>query len=120
MKVGLRLGKCILDIVTGDVLLNDVLVIVTTGRVNPNIEVQWAAIWKLYKYETKQWDIGVHEEVFKYITCKIYNMGKIHQPKIYGGRGHSIKEAWVECMPTLTDTIRKTPLKGTVMPDLLL
>jgi hypothetical protein len=101
MKIGLRLGKCVLDIIKGDVLITDVLVIVANSKINPTKDDQWAKIWNSYKNETKIWDIGVHEEVFKYTLRRLYDMGKLHQPRIYGGREHSFNEAWIDAVPTL-------------------
>jgi hypothetical protein len=101
MKIGLRLGKCVLDIVKGDVLITEVLVIVANSKINPTKDDQWAKIWNSYKNETKIWDIGVHEEVFKYTLRRLYDMGKLHQPRLYGGREHSFNEAWVDVVPTL-------------------
>jgi hypothetical protein len=104
MKVGLRLGKCVLDIVKGDVLITDVLVIVANSRINPKNDEQWAKVWNVYKNESKIWDVGIHEEVFKYTLRRLFELGKLHQPKTYGGRTHSFKEPWVDIVPTLRDT----------------
>jgi hypothetical protein len=105
MKIGLRLGKCVLDIIKGDVLLTDVLVIVANSKINPNKDDQWTKIWNSYKNESKIWDIGIHEEVFKYTLRRLYDLGKLHQPRIYGGKEHNYVEAWVDVVPTLNKMV---------------
>jgi hypothetical protein len=105
VKIGLRLGKCVLDIVKGEVLITDVLVLVINSKFNPNKDDQWAKVWDVYKNQQKTWDVGIHEEVFKYTVRRLFDMGKIHQPRTFGGREHPYTEAWIDAVPTLTKTV---------------
>lgn len=120
MKVGFRFGKCILDIVNGDVLITDVLVLITNSRFNPNSDSQWAKTWQIYKVQSKEWDNGVHEEVYKYTVRRLYDLGKIHQPKMYGAKAHTYTEPWLEIVPLLRVDKALQKVTKSIWPDVLL
>ena len=103
MKIGLRLGVCMVDIVKGKVKSSDVLALIINSKFDPRADVHWKLIWDHYYRVTKIWDTGHHEDVYKFALRRMYNAGKIHQPKIYGGRAHTLTEAWVDIVPRLTD-----------------
>lgn len=120
MKVGFRFGKCVVDIVNGDVLITDVLVIITNSKFNPNNDKQWAITWNIYKNESKEWDNGIHEEVYKYTVRRLFDLGKIHQPKLYGAKPHNYSEPWLELVPLLKVDKALQNVAKSILPDILL
>jgi hypothetical protein len=120
MKVGFRLGKCVLDIVNGTVPINDVMVIIANSRINPNNEQHWNSTWNNYKNKSKQWDNGIHEEVYKHTVKRLFELGKIHQPNLYGKNIHSMSEAWLDIVPVLKVDRALQKVGKALLPDILL
>jgi hypothetical protein len=94
MKIGLRLGLCIRDIMTGKVAIEDVFVLVLTSKFNPVQTGIWEALWKVYG--KNEWNTGHDQEQYKELIMSLYNQGKIHQPKMFGGAGHPYRQTWME------------------------
>lgn len=115
MRIGLRLGYCLRDIVNGTVKTSDVFVLVINSKFDPRIDAHWAEIWKYYYTGKKIWDTGHHEDVYKFALRRLFKAGKIHQPRIYGAKPHSFDESWVEMVPVLK---RKLPQQVTNFPEL--
>lgn len=93
MKVGLRLGLCIRDIITGQVDEDDVFVLVLTSKFNPNQPGIWEALWKVYG--PVEWKTTHPESEYRQLVTSLYNKGKIHQPKTFGGAGHPHRQTWM-------------------------
>ena len=95
MKVGLSYSKCILDIVEGKVDMDDVLVVVSRTDFDPNDDEHWKAIWTGYTtrffgagdswgdYDTSDKEA---EKLFRDASLKLFNFGKLHQPRRFGSR----------------------------------
>lgn len=94
MKIGLRLGLCIRDIMTEKVAVEDVFVLVLTSKFNPVQAGIWEALWKVYG--RNEWNTGHAQEQYKELLISLYSQGKIHQPKVYGGAGHPYRQTWME------------------------
>jgi hypothetical protein len=114
MKIGLRLGYCLRDIVKGTVKTSSIFVLIVNSKFNPNNDDHWDAIWEYYM-DNKIWDTGHSEDVYKFALRRLYKAGKIHQPRIYGGRVHKFTESWVEMIPAL---IKMAPQQVTSFPEL--
>lgn len=94
MKIGLRMGLCIRDIMMGKVPIEDVFVLVLTSKFNPVQPGIWEALWKVYG--RNEWNTGHAQELYKELILSLYNQGKIHQPKMFGGAGHPYRQTWME------------------------
>ena len=140
MKVGLSYSRCIRDIVDGKVDINDVLVLITRTDFDPHDDEQWAGIWTGYgggqtfgsPFSNPEWmDYPVEDEAkFRDVSIKLYDGGKMHQPRKFGARPHRLPYYWLEAVvsdndlensPTVKDAwdkfqmisgLRGTPLKA--------
>ena len=139
MKIGLSYSRCIRDIVDGKVDINDVLVLITRTDFDPHDDEQWAGIWTGYgggqtfgsPFSNPEWmDYPVEDEAkFRDVSIKLYDSGKMHQPRKFGARPHRLPYYWLETIvaddelensPTVKDAwdkfqmvsgLRGTPLK---------
>ena len=139
MKIGLSYSRCIRDIVDGKVDINDVLVLITRTDFDPHDDDQWAGIWRGYgggqtfgnPFSNPEWmDYPVEDEAkFRDVSIKLYDSGKMHQPRKFGARPHRLPYYWLETIvaddelensPTVKDAwdkfqmvsgLRGTPLK---------
>jgi hypothetical protein len=140
MKIGLSYSRCIRDIVDGKVDINDVLVLITRTDFDPHDDEQWAGIWTGYgggqtfgsPFSSPEWmDYPVEDEAkFRDVSIKLYDSGKMHQPRKFGARPHRLPYYWLEAVvsdndlensPTVKDAwdkfqmisgLRGTPLKA--------
>jgi hypothetical protein len=140
MKIGLSYSRCIRDIVDGMVDINDVLVLITRTDFDPHDDEQWAGIWTGYgggqtfgsPFSNPEWmDYPVEDEAkFRDVSIKLYDSGKMHQPRKFGARPHRLPYYWLEAVvsdndlensPTVKDAwdkfqmisgLRGTPLKA--------
>ena len=140
MKIGLSYSRCIRDIVDGKVDINDVLVLITRTDFDPHDDEQWAGIWTGYgggqtfgsPFSNPEWmDYPVEDEAkFRDVSVKLYDSGKMHQPRKFGARPHRLPYYWLEAVvsdndlensPTVKDAwdkfqmisgLRGTPLKA--------
>jgi hypothetical protein len=140
MKIGLSYSRCIRDIVDGKVDINDVLVLITRTDFDPHDDEQWAGIWTGYgggqtfgsPFSNPEWmDYPVEDEAkFRDVSIKLYDSGKMHQPRKFGARPHRLPYYWLEAVvsdndlensPTVKDAwdkfqmisgLRGTPLKA--------
>ena len=136
MKIGLSYSRCIRDIVDGKVDINDVLVLITRTDFDPHDDEQWAGIWTGYgggqtfgsPFSNPEWmDYPVEDEAkFRDVSIKLYDSGKMHQPRKFGARPHRLPYYWLEAVvsdndlensPTVKDAWEKfqmiSGLKGT-------
>ena len=104
MKIGLSYSRCIRDIVDGEVSIDDVLVIIARTDFNPHEDEQWADIWSGYRmrqgWSNPEWfDYPEEDEAkFRAITIELYDTGKMHQPRQYGGSPIRRQEIWLEAV----------------------
>ena len=136
MKVGLSYSRCIRDIVDSKVDINDVLVLITRTDFDPRDDEQWAGIWSGYgggqtfgnPSSNPEWmDYPVEDEAkFRDVSIKLYDSGKLHQPRKFGARPSRLPYYWLETIvaddelensPTVKDAWDKfqmiSGLKGT-------
>jgi len=108
MKIGLSYSRCVRDIVDGKVDINDVLVIIARTDFDPRNDEQWLGIWEGYgggrtfgsPYSDPEWiDYSDDDEdKFRDVTLELYNSGKLHQPRQYGGRATRLPHYWLDCV----------------------
>lgn len=108
MKVGLSYSRCLLDIIEGRVDYDDVLIIIARTDFDPNIDQEWQDIWEGYTrrsgYASPEWiyhsDKEDGESKFRDLSIKLWNDGKLHQPRKFGARPIRRSEYWLEtCLP---------------------
>lgn len=111
MKIGLSYSRCVRDIVEGVVDIDDVLVVVARTDFNPCADEEWAGIWKGYckgaffnmnmEWSGYDYDNPEHEKMFRDVSIELYNSGKMHQPRQYGGYPRRLPYVWLETiLPT--------------------
>ena len=102
MKVGLSYSRCVRDIVDGSVDIDDVLVVITRTDFDPNIDEQWSGIWSGHHgyspWSNPEWANypDEDEQKFRDISIKLYNAGKMHQPRKFGANPTRRPEIWLE------------------------
>jgi hypothetical protein len=104
MKVGLSYSRCVRDIVDGVVDIKDVLVLITRTDFDPRNDEQWQGIWEGYGggtspgsiWSNPEWAGYDDEELFRKISCELYNTGKMHQPRQFGAHPSRRPEIWLE------------------------
>jgi hypothetical protein len=96
MKVGLSFSKCLVDVYEDTVDYSEILVIVTATNFDPYNDAHWANIWGGYSNGQAWSDYADCEEQFYELTKKLYNGGKLHQPRQYGGFTPRYYSHWLE------------------------
>lgn len=98
MKVGLSFSRCLRDIVEGKVDYDDVLIIIARTDFNPNVDEQWTGIWNGYHFINQEWGNfdDEYEEHFHSIAKRLYNEGKLHQPRQFNAWPSRRPEYWLE------------------------
>ena len=99
MKVGFSLGRCIRDIVTDVVDINDVVVIVSGTRFET--QEQLVPIVHEYMYRTGYLE-GLDETACQGVASVLFREGKIHQPRNFGIYRSVMPESavWADLFPT--------------------
>ena len=109
MKIGLSYSRCVRDIVEGVVDINDVLILITRTDFNPNVDEEWASIWSGYGggnggsgsiWSRPEWGAYTAEDESKFrdISIELYNSGKMHQPRQFGGHPRRMPYIWLEAV----------------------
>jgi len=106
MKIGLSYSRCIRDIVDGNVDINDVLVLITRTDFDPRDDKQWQGIWQGYggghqfgnPFSSPEWmNYSDEDEVkFRDITIRLWDEGKLHQPRKFGAHPRRMPYIWIE------------------------
>jgi hypothetical protein len=108
-KIGLSFSRCVLDIVEGQVDIEDVLVVVSRTDFDPRDDKQWAGIWSGYCHggmshaEWGDYDFynAEDEAKFRNVSTELWNQGKLHQPRKFGAHPARRSEFWLEtCLPS--------------------
>ena len=102
MKIGLSYSRCVRDIADGVVDINDVLVVIARTDFDPNDDKQWASIWNGYHartgWSTPEWADYENEDLFRSISIKLWESGKLHQPRKFGAHATRRSEIWLEAV----------------------
>jgi hypothetical protein len=102
MKIGFSFGRCIRDIVRGEVDIDDVLVIVARTRM-PDLE----AVEKVISEYMWRQDYlhGLDEVECQRVGAELFESGRVHQARLEGGNPWGMKMAhedavWADVVPT--------------------
>jgi hypothetical protein len=107
MKIGFSFGRCVRDIVNGEVAIEDVLVIIARTWM-PTVEDALDVI-EQYMYE-RTYLRGLDEEECKRVGKELFESGRIHQPRALTKGGvyqTRIQEdyVWMDVVPTTVSDI---------------
>lgn len=110
MKIGFSLGRCVRDIVNGDVAIDDVAFIIAATAIRE--EEQLARVVEDYMYRPGYLD-GLDEDNCQQVALALWKSAKILQPRLQGLHRHMQPEnaIWVDMFPTVAtdnDTVKKS------------
>ena len=121
MKIGLSYSRCVKDIFDGKVDLDDILVLITRTNFNAHNDEQWAGIWEGYgggqtfgsPFSNPEWiDHPAEDEAkFREISVKLYDSGRMHQPRQFGARPQRRPEIWLETVLPSSELITNPAAK---------
>lgn len=102
MKIGFSFGRCIRDIVRGDVDIDDVLVIV--ARTHMTTSEQVANVIAEYMYRN-DYLLGLDEDECQQVGAELFESGRVHQARLESGNiwgmGLAHGDAvWADVVPT--------------------
>jgi hypothetical protein len=102
MKIGFSFGRCIRDIVKGEVDINDVLVIIARTRM-PTVEAVSNVISD-YMYR-EDYLYGLDEEKCQEVGVQLFEAGLVHQARLNSDNAWGIGMAhgdavWADAVPT--------------------
>jgi hypothetical protein len=108
MKIGLSYSRCVKDIVDGRVDIDDVLIIIARTDFDPHDDQQWKDIWDGYGggqtfggvFNNPEWmDHPAEDELkFRNVSQRLWNEGKLHQPRKFGSKPVRRSEIWLEAV----------------------
>jgi hypothetical protein len=101
MKIGFSLGRCVRDIVKGDVSINDVAFIIAATSIHD--EPQLANVIEQYMYRDDDYLYGLNEAECQAVALDLWKTNKILQPRRQGLHRHRQPEnaVWVDMFPTV-------------------
>ena len=108
MKIGFSFGRCIRDIVNGDVSIDDVAFVITAT--NMHDREQMSNVVKVYMGEP-HYLLGLDYEKCVAVALELWDSNRLLQPRRQGMHRHAQPEdsVWVDMFPTaLSD---KEPVK---------
>lgn len=118
MKIGLSYSRCVRDIIDEKVDINDVLVIISRTDFDPHSDVHWKDIWAGYStvngWNHPEWSgySEADEPKFRAITINLYDSGKLHQPRKFGGNPTRLPHIWLEAVLPTEDLDKNPTLKA--------
>jgi hypothetical protein len=100
MKIGFSLGRCVRDIVTGSVAINDVAFIIAATNIHD--EPQLKNVISDYMYRDDEYLYGLDEDTCQAVALELWATNKILQPRRQGMHRHRQPEnsIWVDMFPT--------------------
>jgi hypothetical protein len=115
MYIGTSLGGCLRSILDGEVSEDQVLMIITRTRCETyesyvGVVKAYYAEGNQYARNSQMYDISkFHFETVLDLAGKLYNSGRIHQPRLYSGSEYlpiafAFQELWLEVVPTNTNS----------------
>jgi hypothetical protein len=99
MKIGFSFGRCIRDIVNGDVAMDDVAFIIGATAIRD--EEQMLRVVDDYMYR-EDYLYMLDEAKCKKVATDLYNTGRLLQPRLQGLHRHRQPDGavWVDMFPT--------------------
>jgi hypothetical protein len=110
MKIGFSLGRCVRDIVTGSVSIDDVAFIIAATAIREKEKLR--PVIQDYTWRDG-YLYGLDEEVCQSVAEQLWDQRKILQPRLQGLQRHMQPEnaIWVDMYPTLiseNDSVKKS------------
>jgi hypothetical protein len=106
MKIGTSLGKCVKNLLDGDIAYDDVLFVVsnTFGPDESRLRDIMSEYW--YGGRGPDYDLSEYtEQEAQDMAVKLFNDGKLFQPRMFmkgnWGNAHGLKDTWYDIMPTV-------------------
>jgi hypothetical protein len=101
MKIGFSLGRCVRDIVNGDINIDDVAFIISATCIR-EVE-QLSPVIQDYMYRN-DYLLGLDEEKCQEVALSLWNSNRLLQPRRQGLHRHMQPEGaiWVDIFPTKT------------------
>lgn len=99
MKIGFSLGRCVRDIVNGEVSINDVAFLITATSIHT--ADQLSQVIQMYTYEDG-YLLGLDEADCQKVALELWNTNRLLQPRKQGLHRHQQPEdsIWVDIFPT--------------------
>jgi len=100
MKIGFSLGRCIRDIVNGDVNIDDVAFLITATHVREVTQLENV----IHNYMGEPgYLLGLDYDKCKEVARQLWDTNRILQPRAQGLRRHKQPEnsIWVDIFPTI-------------------
>lgn len=114
MRIGLSFSRCLADVFRGDVDFDDVLIIIARTNFNPHVDENWEQIWEGYHggygLSAPEWIEfeDSDKDEFQELAKKLYDAGKIHQPRQYGAHPRRMPYYWLEAN-IIPEDLEKNP-----------
>jgi hypothetical protein len=110
MKIGFSLGRCVRDIVKGDVNIDDVAFIIAATSIYD--EPQLANVIEQYMYRGDDYLYGLDEEKCQAVALELWKTNRVLQPRRQGLHRHRQPEnaVWIDMFPTVaseSDAVKK-------------
>jgi hypothetical protein len=110
MKIGFSLGRCVRDIVKGDVNIDDVAFIIAATSIHD--EPQLANVIEQYMYRGDDYLYGLDEEKCQAVALELWKTNRVLQPRRQGLHRHRQPEnaVWIDMFPTVaseSDAVKK-------------
>lgn len=110
MKIGFSLGRCVRDIVKGNVNIDDVAFIIAATAIHD--EPQLANVIEQYMYRGDDYLDGLDEAKCQEVALELWKTNKVLQPRRQGLHRHRQPEnaVWVDMYPTVnseSDAVKK-------------
>ena len=105
MKIGFSYSRCVRDIADGEVDIDDVLIIISRTDFDPNDDEQWTSIWNGYRmrsgWSNPEWFMykDEDEQRIRDISIRLWEDGKLHQPRKFGAHPRRSSYIWVDTGP---------------------
>jgi hypothetical protein len=89
MKIGFSLGRCVRDIVNGEVNIDDVVVVITQTMCHTSLQLHKV----IEQYLTRTGYLkGLDVNECHYVARRLWDQGKIHQPRCLGADVKGVPE----------------------------
>lgn len=99
MKIGFSLGRCVRDIVNGEVSIDDVAFLITATSIHTTDQL--SQVIQMYTYEDG-YLLGLDEADCQKVALELWNTNRLLQPRKQGLHRHKQPEdsIWVDIFPT--------------------
>jgi len=109
VKIGFSLSTCLADVLDGAVNVDDVLVIVSGTKFDPNNDEQWRSLFFQYSMWGGPWEpFADREDEIRELVITLEKTGRLHQPRKFGASAGRPNMIWADVVPELV-TLESSP-----------